>query len=139
MSTEEETSLEERLRKQNEEIATAHAVERCSLSATLKRAQLLNPKMKIAMKNVKKWRLQHLNVEKRPTKPNSWVGNCAKEEYQADLLFFDDLKEKIEMTNGKGKKVMVKVADNFDAGLLVVDTFSKKLAVVPLVKKRLMR
>ena len=135
MSTEEETSLEERLRKRNQEIADAYAVERGSLSATLKRAQLLNPKMKITMKDVKKWRLQHLNVEKRPTKPNSWVGNFAKEEYQADLLFFDDLKEKIEMINDKGKKVMVKVADNFDAGLLVVDTFSKKLAVVPMVDK----
>ena len=79
--------------------------------------------------------MQHLNVEKRPTKPNSWVGNYAKEEYQADLLFFDDLKEKIETVNDKGKKVMVKVADNFDTGLLVVDTFSKKLAVVPMVDK----
>lgn len=135
MSTEGETSLEERLRKRNEEIATAYAVERGNFTATLKRAQLLNPKMKITMKDVKKWRLQHLNVEKRPTKPNSWVGNFAKEEYQADLLFFDDLKEKIEMINDKGKKVMVKVADNFDAGLLVVDTFSKKLAVVPMVDK----
>ena len=39
------------------------------------------------------------------------------------------------MINDAGKKVMVKVADNFDAGLLVVDTFSKKLAVVPMVDK----
>ena len=57
--------------------------------------------------------------------PTSWVGNYAKEEYQADLLFFDDLKEEIETINDKGKKVMVKVADNFDAGLLVVDTFEE--------------
>ena len=78
MSTEEETSLEERMRKRNQEIADAHAVERGSLSATPKRAQLLNPKMKITMKDVKKWRLQHLNVEKRPAKPNSWVGNYDK-------------------------------------------------------------
>ena len=97
MSAEEETSLEERMRKRNQEIADAHAVERGSLSATLKRAMLFDPK--ITMKDVKKWRLQHLNVEKRPTKPNSWVGNYAKEEYQADLLFFDDLKEKIETIN----------------------------------------
>ena len=42
------------------------------------------------------------------------------------MLLFDDLKEKIEVINEKGKKVKKKVSDKFDAGLLVVDSFSKK-------------
>jgi hypothetical protein len=134
MSTDEaEMSFEERMQQRKQEIADAHAVERGSLSATLRRARLFDPK--ITMQDVKKWRLENLNMEKRPTKPNSWVGNYAKEEYQADLLFFDDLKERIESINEKGEKVMVKVSDSFDAGLMVVDSFSKKMAVVPMVNK----
>jgi len=134
MSTDEaEMSFEERMQQRKQEIADAHAVERGSLSATLRRARLFDPK--ITMQDVKKWRLENLNMEKRPTKPNSWVGNYAQEEYQADLLFFDDLKEKIESINEKGEKVMVKVSDSFDAGLMVVDSFSKKMAVVPMVNK----
>jgi hypothetical protein len=136
MSTDEtKMSFEDRMRQRDEEIANAFAVVRGNLSAVLKRVKLLNPKMKITMKDVQKWRLENRNEEKPSKKYNSWVGNYAKEEYQADLLFFDDLKDKIETINEKGKKVMIKVSDNFDAGLLVVDTFSKKLAVVPMADK----
>ena len=127
MTTEEaKLSFDDRMRKRDEEIADAYAVVRGNLSAVLRRVKLLNPKMKITMKDVQRWRLGSRNEEKPPRQHNSWVGNYAKEEYQADLLFFDDLKEKIEVINEKGKKVKKKVSDKFDAGLLVVDSFSKK-------------
>jgi predicted kinase len=127
MTTEEaKLSFDDRMRKRDEEIADAYAVVRGNLSAVLRRVKLLNPTMKITIKDVQRWRLGNRNEEKPPRQHNSWVGNYAKEEYQADLLFFDDLKEKIEVINKEGKKVKKKVSDKFDAGLLVVDSFSKK-------------
>ena len=74
----------------------------------------------IKMEDIQKWRRENYNMEKRPRKFNSWVANKAKEEYQADLFFFDDLKQREDEP--------VK----YSAGLLVVDTFSKKIAVVPI-------
>ena len=44
------------------------------------------------MEDVKRWRIENKNLEKRPRKFNSWVANRANEEYQADLFFFDDLR-----------------------------------------------
>jgi hypothetical protein len=72
------------------------------------------------MEDIQKWRRENYNLEKRPRKFNSWVANRAKEEYQADLFFFDDLKQRDEEPA------------KYNAGLLVVDTFSKKIAVVPI-------
>ena len=74
--------------------------------------------------DVQKWRVENYNLEKRPRKFNSWVANRAKEEYQADLFFFDDLKQRDEEPA------------KYNAGLLVVDTFSKKIAVVPVEGKK---
>jgi 3-oxoacyl-[acyl-carrier protein] reductase len=39
-------------------------------------------------------------LEKRPRKFNSWVSNRAAEEYQADLLFFDDLRQRETVQEG---------------------------------------
>ena len=46
------------------------------------------------MEDVKRWRVENKNLEKRPQKFNSWVANRAKEEYQAVLFFFDDLRQR---------------------------------------------
>ena len=71
---------------------------RGSLAATLKRARLLT-KNKITMDDVKKWRLENTNKEKKTDRKafNSWVANTRKEEYQVDLFFFQDLKKKLAM------------------------------------------
>ena len=63
--------------------------EKWRLEPALKRARLHNRTIKIA--DVKKWRVENYNLEKRPRKFNSWVGNKAYEEFQADLFLFDDL------------------------------------------------
>ncbi|MFM7980436.1 MAG: hypothetical protein ACKPKO_14070, partial [Candidatus Fonsibacter sp.] len=65
-------------------------------------------------------------LEKRPLKFNSWVANRPLEELQADL-FFDDLMQREKAPKGKIKEPV-----DYVAGLLVVDTFSKKTAVVPI-------
>ena len=72
------------------------------------------------MEDIKQWRRENYNLEKRPRKFNSWVSNRPFEEFQADLFFFDDLKQR---ENEPAK---------YNAGLLVVDTFRKKIAVVPI-------
>ena len=79
------------------------------------------------MEDIKTWRIENYNLEKRPRKFNSWVANRAKEEYQADLFFFDDLRQRAKVHASKLKEPV-----DYVAGLLVVDTFSKKIAVVPI-------
>ena len=71
---------------------------RGSLAATLKRARLLTSQ-RITMDDVKKWRLENTNKEKKTDRKsfNSWVANTRKEEYQVDLFFFQDLKKKLVM------------------------------------------
>ena len=61
------------------------------LGPALKRARIKDRTIK--MEDIQKWRKENYNMEKRPRKFNSWVANKAKEEYQADLFFFDDLKQ----------------------------------------------
>ena len=170
---------------ESEIIKEAFEVSRGSLSATLKRARLLTDK-KITMDDVRKWRLENANKEKKTNRKfyNSWVGNKAKDEYQVDLFFFQDLKKKQAMqelleerakedpeaaemladdipandalealpkAKAKSKaKAKAKAQDTvskrsrellqrikeltweYESGLLVVDTFSKKIAVVPM-------
>ena len=82
------------------------------------------------MADVKKWRIENYNLEKRPRKFNSWVANRPFEEFQADLFFFDDLRQRENAPKGKVKEPV-----DYVAGLLVVDTFSKKIAVVPIEGK----
>ena len=86
------------------------------------------------MEDVKRWRVENKNLEKRPQKFNSWVANRAKEEYQADLFFFDDLRQRVKVKKGDATRT-VREPVEYNAGLLVVDTFSKKIAVVPLNRK----
>ena len=86
------------------------------------------------MEDVKRWRVENKNLEKRPQKFNSWVANRAAEEYQADLFFFDDLRQREKVKEGDATRT-VREPVEYSAGLLVVDTFSKKIAVVPLNRK----
>ena len=79
------------------------------------------------MEDVKKWRIENYNLEKRPRKFNSWVANRPFEEFRADLFFFDDLRQRENTPKGHVKEPV-----DYVAGLLVVDTFSKKIAVVPI-------
>ena len=62
------------------------------LEPALKRARLYDPT--VTMEDVKEWRVENKNLEKRPRKFNAWVANRANEEYQADLFFFDDLRQR---------------------------------------------
>ena len=102
--------------------------EKWRLEPTLKRARLHDRSVK--MEDIKKWRIENYNLEKRPRKFNSWVANRPKEEYQADLFFFDDLRQRAKAQTGK-----VKAPVDYVAGLLVVDAFSKKIAVFPIEQK----
>ena len=79
------------------------------------------------MADVKKWRIENYNIEKRPRKFNSWVANRPFKEFQSDLFFFNDLRQREKLPTGKAKEPV-----DYAAGLLVVDTFSKKIAIVPI-------
>lgn len=146
---------------------------RGSLAATLKRAQLLRKGIK--MEDVKRWRLEHQNKEKKTNRKsyNSWVANKKQEEYQVDLFYFMDLKKKqaIEELRKESDKInpeeaaaiggpAEEIARNFslvvaaksqpkpkrqqilkrikeltweyETGLMVVDIFTKQMAVVPM-------
>jgi hypothetical protein len=92
------------------------------LGPALKRARLHDRTVNMA--DVKKWRVENYSLEKRPRKFNAWVANRPFEEFQADLFFFDDLKQREEEPA------------KYNAGLLVVYTFSKKIAVVPIEGKK---
>ena len=106
--------------------------EKWRLEPALKRARLYDPS--VSMEDIKKWRVENFNLEKRPRKFNSWVANRAAEEYQADLFFFDDLRQREKVKEGDATRT-VREPVEYSAGLLVVDTFSKKIAVVPLKRK----
>jgi len=106
----------------------AFEVSRGSLAATLKRARMLTS-MKITMDDVKKWRLENTNKEKKTDKKafNSWVANKRKEEYQVDLFFFQDLKKKLALQElmeerAKGGDEEAKAA--LDAGIPVPDAYA---------------
>ena len=116
-------------RKPKEEIIKeAFEGSRGSLAATLKRARLLT-KNRITMDDVKKWRLENTNKEKKTDRKafNSWVANKRKEEYQVDLFFFQDLKKKLALQElmeerAKGGDEEAKAA--LDADIPVPDAFA---------------
>jgi hypothetical protein len=114
-------------------IESAFHEEKGSLEATLRRARLRD--RGITLEDIKTWRRENMNMERRPSKFNSWVGNAAREEYQADLFFFEDLKEREEGAASSSSGRAKKKPEEFNAGLLVVDSFSKRLAVEPLRDK----
>ena len=99
--------------------------EKWRLERALKRARLHD--RSVTRADVKKWRIENYNLEKRPRKFNSWVANRPFEEFQADLFFFDDLRQREKAPKGKSKEPV-----KYVAGLLVVDILSKKIAVVPI-------
>ena len=74
-----------------------------------------------------RWKTSSSGAERtttwRSARASSTPG-CPTEEFQADLFFFDDLKQR--------KKEPAK----YNAGLLVADTFNKKIAVVPIEGKQ---
>ncbi len=72
--------------------------EKWRLEPALKRAWLYDPK--VTMEDVKRWHIENYNLEKRPRKFNSWVANRPFEEFQADLFFFDDLRQRAEAAKG---------------------------------------
>ena len=84
----EDTNRSERWegKPKEEIIQVAFELTRGSLAATLKRARLLTSQ-KITMDDVKKWRLENTNKEKKTNRKfyNSWVCNEAKDEYQVYL------------------------------------------------------
>ena len=82
------------------------------------------------MEDIKKWRIENYNLEKHPRKFNSWVANRHFKAFQADLFFFDYLRQQEKVQTGKAKEPV-----DYVAGLLVVDTFTKKIAVVPIEGK----
>ena len=86
------------------------------------------------MEDIKKWRVENFNLEKRPRKFNSWVANRAAEEYQADLFFFDDLRHREKVKEGDATRT-AREPVGYNAGMLVVDTFSEKIAALPLNRK----
>ena len=63
--------------------------ERWKLEPALKIARLYDPS--VSMEDINKWRVENFNLEKRPRKFNSWVANRRFDEYQSDLLSFDDV------------------------------------------------
>jgi hypothetical protein len=109
-------------------IKEAFELSRGSLAATLKRAQLLT-NQKITMDDVKKWRLENTNKEKKTDKKafNSWVANTRKEEYQVDLFFFQDLKKKLamkELLEERAKGGDEEAKATLDADIPVPDAFA---------------
>jgi hypothetical protein len=106
--------------------------EKWRLEPALKRARLYDPS--VPMEDIKKWRVENFNLEKRRRKFNSWVANRAAEEYQADLFFFDDVRQRDNVKEGDAART-VREPVEYSAGLLVVDTFSQQIAVVPLKRE----
>ena len=102
--------------------------EKWRLEPALKRARLHDRTVQMA--DVKKWRVKNYNLETRPRKFNSWVANRPFEEFLADLFFFNDLRQREKAPTGKAKEPV-----DYVAGLLVVDTFNKKIAIVPIEGK----
>ena len=124
----EDRSKEWNAKPKEEIIKEAFEGSRGSLAATLKRARLLT-KNKITMDDVRKWRLENTNKEKKTDKKafNSWVANKRKEEYQVDLFFFQDLKKKLALKElleerAKGGDEEAKAA--LDADIPVPDAYA---------------
>ena len=82
--------------------------EKWRLEPALKRARLHD--RSVTMEDVKKWRIENYNLEKRPRKFNSWAANRPLEEFQADLFFFDDLRQREKAPKGKVKEPVDYVA-----------------------------
>jgi len=82
-----------------------------SVNETLKDAKMLNKDITYA--DVKKWKDSNVERKRKLSGMNSFIAHAAYDEFQMDLMFFFDLKEK------------------YNGGLLLVDIFSKYTTVVP--------
>ena len=82
------------------------------MKETLKDARLFNKD--ITYEDVKKWKDSNVERKRKLSGMNSFIAHEAFEEFQIDLMFFADLKEK------------------YNGGLLLVDIFSKYTTVIPL-------
>ena len=78
----------------------------------------------VTMEDVHQWRVENFNLEKRPRKFNSWVATRAAEEYRADLLFFDGLRQREKAREGDSTRTDNEPVE-YNAGLLVVDSNNK--------------
>ncbi len=65
------------------------------------------------MADVKKWRIKDYDLEQRPRKFNSWGANRPFEEFQSDLFFFDDLRQREKAQKGKSKEPVDYVAGSW--------------------------
>ena len=83
-----------------------------SVKETLKDAQLFHKA--ITCEDVKNWKESNVERKRKLSGMNSFIAHEAFEEFQIDLMFFADLKEK------------------YNGGLLLVDICSQYTTVIPL-------
>ena len=83
---------------------------------------------KITRKDVQEWKDKNYIPLKNQRGVNSYVAKKPREEYQIDLMFFDDLRE-------KDAKTKVKAKAKYAGALLVVDIFTKYCHVEPITDK----
>ena len=83
------------------------------------------------MGDIKRWRTENFNLVKLPRRFNSWVANRPFDEYQADLFFFNVLRQLEKVPTGTANEPV-----DYSVGLLVVDTFSINIAVVTIVRQK---
>ena len=89
-----------------------------SIDQTLKDAKKLEPS--ITYEDVKKWKEQNTERKINLRGNNSFIADKPYEEFQMDLFFFSDLKDK-----------------DYDGALLMVDIFSKYVSAVPVKSKQI--
>jgi hypothetical protein len=89
-----------------------------SITQTLKDAKKIDPS--ITTEDVKKWKDQNTERKINLRGNNSFIADKPYEEFQMDLFFFSDLKDK-----------------TYDGALLMVDIFSKFVSAVPVKSKQI--
>ena len=89
-----------------------------SVKETLKDARLFN--RDITYEDVKKWKESNVERKRKSSGLNSFIAHEAFEEFQIDLMFFADLKDK------------------YNGGLLLVDMFRNILLLFPCMVRQLM-
>ena len=95
------------------------------LQEVYKKAKLRD--CRVTLGRVRTYRMGNMGLEKRPAKLNSWAASNANDECQVGLFFFEDLRGRDAST----KRARV----DYYAGLMLVDSFSKKVSIVSMVSK----
>ena len=83
---------------------------------------------RISRQDVKNWKERNHEKLTNLRGYNSYVAKKPREEYQLDLMFFENLKERDAGTRRKKP-------DLYNAALLMIDVFSRYVAVVPMFGK----